>query len=275
MTCFFVGGSQRSGTTLLQTILCQDESVNPLIQEAKYLRHLVTAYRFGKHQFKAETKDYFKNPKAYYAFNARMVRTFIQNTRAQFPKAKHLVLREPHLTVLFPELAELLPKAKFLCIVRDPRDVLASMIKVGARLKDQGTETDIMSRLFLSRDIPALCRHYLSFYGPALKAGSGALKQRLLLLRYEDLVGAPEAEVAKVREFTGIGLKNFDPGKNLETGRVDFSKLDKYRKAWTSPENSQKITDTRIGTYKEVLSEAECAAVTENCRKFMERFKYT
>ena len=62
MTCVFIGGSQRTGTTLFQSILCKDIDTNPMIHETKYFRQLVQAYVFGKRQFKAETLDYFENP---------------------------------------------------------------------------------------------------------------------------------------------------------------------------------------------------------------------
>lgn len=274
MTCFFIGGSQRSGTTLVQTILCQDPSVNPLIQEAKYLRHLMTAYRFGKAQFKTETKDYFKDMDSYLEFNKTIVRSFVKNARTLFPKAQHLALREPHLTMLFPDLAELMPRAKFICVVRDPRDVVASMIQVGERLGKEGISQEPMARLFISRDVPALCRHYVSFYAPSLKSKKPGLRRRMLLVKYEDLVTAPEPQLDKLRKFTGIPLKNFDAGQDPDTGRVDYSKIDKYRKAWATEEYSQKITDARVGSYKKVLSDAEVAAVAENCSGFIQRFKY-
>ena len=41
MTYFFIGGCPRSGTTLLQNIICSNTKVNPLIGEVGYLYHLV------------------------------------------------------------------------------------------------------------------------------------------------------------------------------------------------------------------------------------------
>ena len=194
MALFFIGGSQRSGTTMLQTILCQDESVNPLIQEPKYFRHLISAYKFGKDSFKGETRDYFTDMAEYTAFNTRIVRSFLKQTRALFPGTKHLVLREPHLTMLFPELAELLPAARFICVVRDPRDVIASMIEVGQRLDHPSLNQDVMARLFRSRDMAAISRHFLSFYKPVLRCRQPGFRRRLHFLRYEELVKNSDTE---------------------------------------------------------------------------------
>jgi len=46
MTNFFVGGSQRAGTTLLQSVLCADTTTNSVIREASPLRAMVAAYQY-------------------------------------------------------------------------------------------------------------------------------------------------------------------------------------------------------------------------------------
>lgn len=273
MSVIFVGGSQRGGTTLLQTLLCQDRTVNPLIQEAKYFRHLVAAYRFGRGQFDVETKDYFRDLDDYVAFNRSMVRTFLKHTLELFPGRKHLVLREPHLTMLFPELAELLPKAAFLCVVRDPRDVVASMIDVGGKLKQQGA-SDAMARLFGSRDIPQICAHFLSFYEPLFKSKVPGFRDRLLFLRYEDLVRAPGKQMEALRKFTGLKLQDVDPTAEPDTGRVDHARGSRYQNAWKTEKDGRALSDGSIGRHVEVLKSGEIEEVEKLCGRYMAQFKY-
>lgn len=273
MAIFFVGGSQRSGTTLLQTVLCQDPEVNPLIQEAKYLRHLLSGYQFGRQMFDRETKDYFVDLDQYRNFNSRIVRSFLKNTLSIYKPARHLVLREPHLTMLFPELAELLPRAKFVCVVRDPRDVIASMVRVGQKLGTHAA-SDAMGRLFQARDMTALSRHVMSFYRPVIKNAADGLRGRLLFLRYEDLVAEPGAAVQKLRGFTGIALGTYDAATEPDTGRVNYRQLDEYRSAWSTEQYTGKVTDSRIGAHAEVLDEAECLEIAKQCAGFMHRFGY-
>lgn len=259
---------------MLQTVLCQEATVNPLIQEAKYLRHLVGAYQFGKQHFKTETRDYFRDFEAYLNFNRRIVRAFMKQLSSQFPEARHLVLREPHLTMLFPELAQLLTGARFVCVVRDPRDTIASMIEVGKKLKDGQISQDAMARLFTSGDMKAISRHYLSFYQPVLRLTQPEFQRRVLMIRYEDLVTEPVASIRTLRKFTGIPLENFDPDRDPDTGKIDYRQLDTYRKAWASESYSRKITGSRMGRYADVLSREEVETINSTCAEFMKRFNY-
>jgi hypothetical protein len=275
MGWFFVGGTQRSGTTLLQTLLCQDADVNPLIQEAKYLRHLVAAFRFGRSQFENETKDYFRDAGSYLEFNRKLVRTFLENTLALYPGRKHLVLREPHLTMLFPELGELLPRARFLCVLRDPRDVIASMIDVGRKLKSQGVTGDSMARLFIGRDMEQMSKHVLSFYEPVFRARGGVLKGRVAFLRYEDLVREPESQLNVIREFTGLRLAGVDPRADPDTGKVDHAQGSSYQRAWKTDKDGKGVRDDSIGRYESLLDSREIAEIESHCGRLMSRFKYT
>ncbi len=274
MSWIFVGGSQRGGTTLLQTLLCQDAEANPLIQEAKYLRHLVAAYRFGKLQFQLETKDYFRDAENYLAFNRKLIRAFLDNTLSLFPGRKHLVLREPHLTMLFPELGELLPKARFLCVMRDPRDVIASMIEVGKKLKAQGKDTDAMARMFIGRDMTQLSQHVMSFYDPVFRSRDPALRQRIHFLRYEDLVQNPEQQLQGLRAFTGLKLAGVDPHADPDTGKVNHERGSDYQRAWKTDKDGKAIADDSVGRYRKVLDRREVAAIEKHCGRLMARFKY-
>ncbi|MBE9226311.1 hypothetical protein IQ264_12845 [Phormidium sp. LEGE 05292] len=59
MTYFFICGNQRAGTTLLQSILCSDDTTSPLLQEAMYFRSMISTYQLGKTILTTKLKDYF------------------------------------------------------------------------------------------------------------------------------------------------------------------------------------------------------------------------
>lgn len=269
--CLFVGGAQRSGTTLLQRLLCQDPRANPMLGEAKYLRNLLAAYRQACLNFEAETCFYFPDRDALRLFHVGIVEQLLARTRSLYPGTGALVLKEPHLTLYFPELAELLARARFLLIVRDPRDAVASMIRVGERLAAGGAD-DVFVRLFAGRDMAALGRHYLSFYMPALSAA--ALAGRLLLLRYEDLVADPGAVVARAAAFAGLDAHAIDPARRDEGEALEARRQSPYKRAWLTDLDAAPVSAERIGAYRGVLSEQEARALGTACAAFMERFGY-
>ena len=63
MTVFLIGGCPRSGTTLLQNILCSVSSTNPAIGEVGYLYHLAEAYHSSKVDFESQGRYFFKMSK--------------------------------------------------------------------------------------------------------------------------------------------------------------------------------------------------------------------
>ena len=270
----FVGGSQRSGTTLLQRLLCQAPGTNPLVGEAKYLRNLVAAYRQALRAFDVETRFYFRSRGELRQYHAGIVEQLLAHVRGMYPGAHHLVLKEPHLTLYFPELAELLPQARFLVIVRDPRDAVASMVRVGERLRASGAD-DIFTRMFSLRDMGALGRHYLSFYEPVLRAaGDAVLAGRLLIVRYEDLVNDPGHTLAEAGRFAGVDVSALDLTQGDDSEALEARRDAPYKRAWLTGLDARAVTDERIGASRKVLSEAEMRTLVATCRSFMERFGY-
>ena len=91
MSVFFIGGVNRSGTTLLQSILCSDKTTNPLIHEASYLRNIVEAYVFGQQKFEEHNKYYFSSIEDMRDFTAGWAKSFLDKIRSRYPESEHLV----------------------------------------------------------------------------------------------------------------------------------------------------------------------------------------
>lgn len=273
MSVVFVGGCQRTGTSMLHTLLCQDDSVNPPINEAKYLQTLVLAYHIGLADFEAKTRDYFGDRDAFRRFHGGVVGQFLERVRSRFPGRDHLCLKEPHLTMLFPDVATLVPEARFVCIVRDPRDVIASMIRVGERLHATGVD-DAMGRVFLSRDIESMVAYLHSFYAPSAGCTLPGFRERCAFLRYEDLVRDPAGMLTCLRDFTGLSLAGIDPAADPVGARPDPSTDVPYERAWVTPLFGRAVNDSRIGGFRAVLSADEEARVQKGTAAFRATFGY-
>lgn len=258
---------------MLHTLLCQDGGVNPPISEAKYLQTLVLAYHIGLADFDAKTRDYFGDREDFRRFHGGMVGQFLDRLRSRFPGRTRLCLKEPHLTMLFPDVASLVPDARFVCIVRDPRDVIASLIRVGERMHATGV-VDAMGRVFLSRDIDTMVAYFHSFYAPSAGCSLPGFRQRCAFLRYEDLVRDPAGMLPRLREFTGLSLADVDPSADPMTARPEHASDVPYERAWVTPLFGRGVNDSRIGGFREVLSPDEEARVQKGTAAFREKFGY-
>lgn len=268
MSFLFVGGSQRSGTTVLQRLLCRDPQAQPRPAEASYLRALLQAYRFGKDDFEHDTRSYFTDPEDFRHFHAGLVYMFLHRTRARFDGAVHLVLKEPHLTLFFPDLYELVPESRFIVVMRDPRDIVASMIDVGERMHQQGQR-----HFFQQRDIAQLCDHIRSFYAPILKHPNPDFRRAVLVIRYEDLIRHTEDVKGRLRQFTGMAL-DFDETADVSDPEEDLARQRPRYQPWITASHGRQLNDASIGRYPQVLSEAEIRAAEAHCRELLDLFQY-
>lgn len=273
MAWIFVGGSQRSGTSLLQQLLCQPPLTNPYIYECAYLYQLASVYDGVRASFSRNHQCYFSNADEFIQFHSLLVRAFLEHTKTHLQADSHLVLKEPHLTRLWPSLYELIPDAIFLMIVRDPRDIVASMVTVGEKQKMLG-----QAYFFTERNIPQLCQHLLSFYEPALSVTDAGFRERLSIVLYEQLVSQPETTLQQISGVTGIdflsGGRHAVQGSTNSIVDEDWNRRSKLYFPWVTELSGKAVSESKVGSFRTVLTESEIQQVEEHCSAFFEWFGY-
>lgn len=269
MTTIFISGSERSGTTLLQQIICQDPETNPLTREASYFRFLAEAFSFAKKDFEYDTRYFFDDKDDLISFHRSLLEQFLCRTRARFSNARYLVLKVPRLSACFPDLFELLPDALFLLSIRDPKDAIASMIRVGEKMAQKG----IRHELYQKRDIRRLVAYFMMHYASVLENLDPAFRKHLEIVRYEDLVLHPKEKLNQIRKFTGLQL-SINPSKPLDTGVIDDGSRGRYN-AWYPVNMNKGISTSSVGKYKNILTQNEIDLVENLCKDFYKLFDYT
>jgi hypothetical protein len=268
MTVYYVGGSQRAGTTLLQILLCQAMSTNPMIREASYLRGLVQVYSYGKSDFEADTKDYFSSIEELQKYHSCILEEFIERVRNKYSGVTNLVLKEPHLTMLFPELYELLPESMFIVLIRDPRDIIASMINVGESISMQGKY-----HFFQDRNMLQLCNHVKSFYMPCFTCKNKSFARQVLFIRYEDLVTKTAETIKTLVEYTGLQIED-KIEQSLINDKLGVKALPERYVSWYKNNNLSRITSASVGKYRETLSVSEIKKIELHASGLMRQYGY-
>lgn len=275
MSYIFVGGSQRSGTTLLAQSLCSGEETNPYFGESGSLRILMQLHRHMTVRFDEETVFSFGTRKKNEAYVATCVNSFLQETLATQSPATSLVLKEPHLTMFFPHLWRLVPSAKFVVVVRDPRDVVASMLKVGEKLREQGE-----SHLFNSGDIVKIAESIPPFYMPSLRFGkeNPAFRKAVRYVKYETFLADPNAIMDDLRKFTGLTMEKFDPAArpaHVHPAAAKNARNNDRLIPWiTEAMSGQPLDVTNTGKHAETMTRNQIKAVEEAIPNLMKRFSY-
>ncbi len=275
MSYIFVGGAQRSGTTLLTQALCSGEETNPYIGESGNLRALLQVHKLMEQRFDDESIVHFGSREAMDEYFGTCVRSFLSHTLATNSPATSLVLKEPHLTMHFPLLWKLIPTTKFVMSIRDPRDIVASMLRVGEKLKKQG-----VSHLFNSGNIDGIAKNIVPFYAPTIQFSQGneTFKKSVFWLKYEAFLSDPEKTVRRLASFTGLPLDRYDPENSaVRIHPIQQEALAKNDRItpWVSSLMLQKgIEGTNAGKYKSNLTTKQIKAVENAVPGLMKRFGY-
>ncbi|HEX8621126.1 MAG TPA: sulfotransferase [Allosphingosinicella sp.] len=270
-----IGGAMRSGTTVIHRALCTARNSNPFLSESWFLRDLLAMYRFRLSRFAAMGEDQFGPVDAYDRMIADDVAEYLRTVSARHGDPEVMILKQPELIRSFADLARLSPEMLFLAVVRDPRDVIASM----KRVRDSHARDEVAGPLAGARTTAALCGIYGSHYAPLLEAGQ-ALEGRLTIVRYEDFVRAPKESVAAIGAFCGARyeLDEVAGFRAEDVGNATFDKSararDPFSRAFWSDLYTEPLSDERIGRFPESLSASEIGEIEARLAFIGQRFGY-
>jgi hypothetical protein len=256
----FILGARRSGTTLLNSILCRATETNDHLAEVQPLTHLMAAFEWSEQNYQRLTADFFTERSTFNSFRAETCNTFLEHAWRASGRPAKLVLKNPELSLHIATALTLWPQARMLACVRDPRDQIASELAVRRRLGDAGAPP-----------IAQLCANLARYLDPIIAAADSALR-RIQIVRYEDLVGDPDNTVAALAATCGLDLSAFSPKQDWPISehliermapRPSFSAL--YGKP---------ITADRIGAYAAELSSGDVNMVEHRLAAYFVRFGY-
>lgn len=270
---FFVVGTGRSGTTLLQAMLTSHSRLDIPPETKFFQRHDPIASRFGgdplpADRFEAWLEDYFASQDW---ADVGLRRSDVEaRMRESDRSAAGLCLAllmawqarsgKPRIGEKSPlhckcvrRILEVFPHAKFIHIYRDPRDVAASMRRMewtAGSLRDQARNWRkvLDEHLRLSAELPA-----------TVYTG----------VRFESLVRQPESELRRLCAFLG---ETFEPTM-LEFHTRTQSGFHEREAGWKGG-TQQPLSDASIGQFRKQLSPRQIALVERVAGPTMVKLEY-
>ena len=260
-----VCGGRRTGTTLLAGILSSDPRTNPLGQKAHLLTQLVGAYRWGRVNFESFGVSLFGKIEAYRSFYRRTVADFARDVSTRISPGGALVLKNPELSFVLLDVADLFPEAVLIATVRDPRDQVASELQVAERRQTAG----LPDHHFGTRNVVELSNRYVSYCREIIELRSQQ-PDRINIVRYEDLIQHPNEALVDLRTATGLDLP-FHPAK-------PWTRVSPLAGLHEGPDHSPlyglPIDARSVGRFNRDLRGKEAAAVEKVCADLMSEFGY-
>jgi hypothetical protein len=189
----FVGGPPRSGTTLVQNVL----DSHPDILGTPELLHLPEVLRLRARFLDSVDRSFLEFfcdragvDRAMYGFMERFLGPVLESCDLTYVSEK-----TPSNALVFAELHELLPRAKFVFVVRDPRAIVSSMQRIGARARAKGLRTP--SYASDTRDAVREVKRHLSAGFAFARSQPGLC----FTVRYEDLTTRPADVTRELCDF--------------------------------------------------------------------------
>ena len=246
----FVGGAPRSGTTLVRAIL----NAHPDIACGPELRAFPALARL----YKETVATVGPTLEAHYFFNADELKASFRELMASFLEPFHersgkrfVAEKTPANALYFRELHKLFPESRFIHVVRDPRDVVASLIKMDWRDEKSG------ERLPITASIKGAALGWRDHVAAAHAArGAGA---PVFDLHYERLVAAPAETIANLFKFLGVPPSD-EPLSHHRTFVPDDGENETSARAVTRPLNADAVGRWRREFSRSQINEIEALA---------------
>ena len=207
----FVGGAARSGTTLVQNML----DSHPDICGAPEFLHIPDIIRLRKALRQSIDRKYidFVSCEEVDRHICSLIESFLYPLAEQYGR-RFLSEKSPNNVLVFPDLISLLPGARFIHVVRDPRAIIASQLQVGKRGEQKGWKTQDFTHSVLAA---------VEYVQQCFKTGFASFAiapQRVLEVVYERVVANPEYETKRICEFLKVewSSRMLHPGEMKHPG---------------------------------------------------------
>lgn len=250
----FIGGSARSGTTLVQKIMC----AHSLIAGGPEFDHLVPLlqnYDRMRQPVKLDRQAWYYDAESLAEKTRTYIRSLFDHVLERHAGIEIVSEKTPANIAVARSLLELFPDSRFINVQRDGRDVLTSHMKVKERfLQEHGAAA--VPHLDDFR-LSTICGHWKANAEQARQVEQLApesVRQRFLTVRYEDLAANPVEQIDRLCQFVGVqpeplmlSPEQVDPTVTGQVANID--------NVWyTQAQFSQEFNTKSVGSWRTKLT---------------------
>lgn len=192
----FIGGSPRSGTTLVQNML----DSHPLILGGPEFLHLPDIIELRRKLHSSIDREWIDIICTREDVDSHIISLI---NKLLLPLAdkhgcEYYSEKTPENILVFLELIELFPEARFIQVIRDPRAIVSSMQQVKKRAIEKGIKPPIFTAN-TSTGIAYIKRCFDAGFKASIHAPG-----KVLTVVYEHLLAKPETETKRLCKYLGI-----------------------------------------------------------------------
>lgn len=197
----FVVGCPRSGTTWVQRLLSCSPQVRTGQESNLFVDSIGLQLRRWRRALGLQERGgvglacYFTEPELIELLRDFMLK-LLQRMMDPLTEGQFFVEKTPDHALYLPEILELLPASRIIHVLRDPRDVVASLLAASRTWASESSWAPGRAR--------AAAKLWMRSVNAVKRAARETPSANMLELRYEDLHNSPLATLVRVRDFIGL-----------------------------------------------------------------------
>ncbi|WP_417816345.1 sulfotransferase family protein [Thalassospira alkalitolerans] len=221
----FVTGHPRSGTTISYAMICSSDTVNDFIPESSFLTGLVSNFVAGYNN-DVHNNEFFGGKQAFVDYAGKQIRNFVNDCWIRFSSPKVLAFKDPIMMSQLDVFRVIFPRAKFVIMVRDPKEVVSSFYSVKRK---EGVEITLQLTEVLARNAAMDYARTIAF--------KNKNPDNILLLHYDSFFDGSYGETITA----AIPAIRCNPEKTWESKFVDD--VQKKKTAWVTDKLGKKLDE--------------------------------
>lgn len=213
----FIVGCPRSGTSWLQRLLSFHPKIHTGQESHIFSHYIVPCLRHWRRGFEEEGRggvglSCYLTEKEFISELKSFLMSLLRYMVPSITSGEIFIEKSPSHSLFLPEIMKLLPEARVIHIIRDPRDVVASLL---AASKSWGSK-------WAPKTAGDAARMWVKHVTAVKKAGEDLNEAHFIELNYEELLRHTNKTLRRCFEFLGMEISDQDLLKTIKEN--DFTR---------------------------------------------------